>query len=436
MEQPLGYVDPKYPSHVCRLRRALYGLKQAPRAWFHRFSVFLLAIGFSCSRADSSLFVLSKGADLIYLLLYVDDIVVTSNNSFLLNTFISKLSKEFATKDMGSLNYFLGLEAYRTSSGLFLSQAKYAHEILQRAKLVDSKPVSTPMVVAHHLSIDGPVFDDPSLYQSLVGALQYLTITRPDLTHVVSAVSQYMHKPSLCHFQAVKRILRYIKGTLRYGLSFTPSSSRDILAYSDVDWAGCLDTRRSISGYVIYLGDNLVSWRSKKQPTVSRSSCESEYRALVSTAAEVKWLGHLLRDLKVISSSSPLLFCDNQSSIFLVANPVSHSRSKHIELNYHFVRELVASGQLRLQYVPTNLQLADIFTKSLSRPAFIFFRSKLRIQDSQTLGLRGVLRLLIKIKNQIKIPSKIKISYEPETDVITETFLNSDLSRVYVKTKL
>ncbi|XP_042972778.1 uncharacterized mitochondrial protein AtMg00810-like [Carya illinoinensis] len=246
-----------------RLHRGLYGLKQAPRAWFHRFSAFLFATGFSCSRIDSSLFVLSKGADLIYLLLYVDDIVVTSNNSVLLNAFISKLSKEFATKDMGSLIYFLGLEEHRTSSGLFISQAKYAHEILQRAKLVDSKPMSTPMVVAHHLSTDGPDFDDPSLYQSLVGSLQYLTITRLDLAHAVSAVSQYMHKPSLCHFQAVKQILRYIKGTLRYGLSFTPSSSCNILAYSDADWAGRPDTQRSISGYAIYLGDNLVSWHSK-----------------------------------------------------------------------------------------------------------------------------------------------------------------------------
>ncbi|XP_042983281.1 uncharacterized mitochondrial protein AtMg00810-like [Carya illinoinensis] len=277
MEQPPGYVDSRYPSHVCRLRQALYGLKQAPRAWFHRFSTFLLATGFSCNRADSSLFVFSKGADLIYLLLYVDDIVVTSNNSALLDAFIGKLSKEFSTKDMGSLSYFLGLEAHRTSSSLFLSQAKYAHEILQRAKLVDSKPVSTHMVVARHLSADGPDFDDPSLYRSLVGALQYLTITQLDLAHVVSAVSQYMHKPSLCHFQVVKLILRYIKGTLRYGLSFTPSYSCNILAYSDSDSAGYPDTQRSISGYAIYLGDNLVSWRSKKQPTMSRSSCEYEY---------------------------------------------------------------------------------------------------------------------------------------------------------------
>uniref|UniRef100_A0A2N9G1B4 Uncharacterized protein n=1 Tax=Fagus sylvatica TaxID=28930 RepID=A0A2N9G1B4_FAGSY len=348
MDQPSGYVDSKYLTHVCRLRQALYGLKQAPRAWFHRFSSFLLAIGFICSRADSSLFVLSKGADLIYLLLYVDDVVVTGSNLALLDGFIGKLTCEFATKDLGSLNYFLGLEAHRSSTSLFLSQAKYAHEILQRAQLVDSKPVGTPMVVAQHLSTAGPDFDDPSLYRSLVGALQYLTITHPNYCS------------------------RHKCWTLRFGLSFTPSSSRELLAYSNADWAECPNTRRSISGYAVYFGGNLVSWSSKKQPTVSQSSCESEYQALALTAAEVKWLRHLLRDLHVSPSSPPVILCDNQSSIFLAVNPVSHKRSKHIDLDYHFVRELVASEELKIRYVPTHLQIADMFTKSLGRPAFIF----------------------------------------------------------------
>ncbi|XP_022872894.1 uncharacterized protein LOC111391851 [Olea europaea var. sylvestris] len=290
MDQPPGYVDSKHPSYVCHLRRALYGLKQAPRVWLHRVSTFLLAIGFVCSQADSSLFVLSKGADLIYLLLYVDDIVVTGNNTTVLDDFICRLTSEFSTKDLGSLNYFLGLEAHLTSAGLFLSQTKYALEILQRAHLVDSKPVCTPLVVAQHLSTMGLDFDDPHLFRSLVGALQYLTITRPDITHAVSVVSQFMHKPSISHFLAVKRILRYIKGTLRFGLSFTPSSSRELLAYLDADWAGYPDTRRLVSGYAIYFGEILVSWSSKKQPTVSRSSCESEYRALALTTSKVKWL--------------------------------------------------------------------------------------------------------------------------------------------------
>lgn len=159
-----------------------------------------MACGFTCNFADSSLFVLSKSANLIYLLLYVDDIVMTGNHSALLNAFIGKLTHEFATKDLGSLNYFLGLEAHRTFIGLFLSQVMYEHEIFQRAQLVDSKPVGTLMVVAQHLSTTSPDFDDPPLYQSIVSALQYLTITRPDIIYVVSVVIQFMHKPSISHF--------------------------------------------------------------------------------------------------------------------------------------------------------------------------------------------------------------------------------------------
>uniref|UniRef100_A0A2N9GCL0 Integrase catalytic domain-containing protein n=1 Tax=Fagus sylvatica TaxID=28930 RepID=A0A2N9GCL0_FAGSY len=354
---PPGYIDPRFPNHVCQLKKALYGLKQAPRAWFQRFSSFLLQLGFYCSRADTSLFVFHKHSDIIYLLLYVDDIIITGNNPSLLENFTCKLNSEFATKDLGSLSYFLGLEATPTTDGLFISQLKYARDILTRAQLLDSKPVHTPMVVSQHLSADGPLFSDPTLYRSLVGALQYLTITRPDIAHAVNS-----------------------------------------LLTLDADWAGCPDTRRSTSGYSIYLGDNLVSWSAKKQPTVSRSSCESEYRALALTAAEIVWLTHLLRDLKVSHSQSPLLLCDNKSAIFLSSNPVSHKRAKHVELDYHFLRELVLAGKLRTQYVPSHLQVADIFTKSVSRPLFEFFRSKLHVCSNPTLSLRGG------VKDHVKDP--------------------------------
>ncbi|XP_068667673.1 uncharacterized mitochondrial protein AtMg00810-like [Aristolochia californica] len=390
MEQPPGYIDPRFPDHVCKLQKALYGLKQAPRAWFQRFSSFLTHLGFHTSRADPSLFVFHRHSDTLYLLLYVDDIIITSNNLSLLDSFSSKLNSEFATKDLGSLSYFLGLEATPTVDGLFLSQLKYARDILARAQLLDSKPMHTPMVVSQHLSSDGPLFSDPTLYRSLVGALQYLTITRPDLAHAVNSVSQFLHSPTADHFLAVQRILRYVKGTLHYGLSFRPSASPgSLVAYSDADWAGCPDTRRSTSGYSIYLGDNLVSWSAKKQPTVSRSSCESEYRALALTAAELIWLTHLLRDLQVSIPERPLLLCDNKSALFLSSNPVVHKRAKHVELDIHFLRELVVAGKIRTQYVPSHLQIADIFTKSVSRPLFQFFRFKLHVCPNPTLSLRG-----------------------------------------------
>ncbi|KAF5457496.1 hypothetical protein F2P56_021595, partial [Juglans regia] len=324
MEQPPGYVDSRFPNHVCKLKKSLYSLKQAPRAWFHRFSSFMLRLGFLCSRADTSLFVLIRSSSIIYLLLYVDDIVVTGNDDALLRDFIQRLHREFATKDLGPLSYFLGLEVSSSATGLFLSQAKYAHDILARAQLLDSKP--------------------------------YLTITRLDLAYAVNSVSQYMQSPTVDHFQAVKRILCNVKGTLHYGLSFSHSPPTSILAYSNVDWAGYPDTHCSTSGYAIFLGENLVSWSAKKQPTVSHSSCEFEYRALALMASEVTWLSHLLRDLKVSLNHRPLLLCDNKSAIFLALNLVSHKRAKHIDLDYHIVRDLAASGAIQPQYVPSHLQ--------------------------------------------------------------------------------
>ncbi|GKA77787.1 retrovirus-related pol polyprotein from transposon TNT 1-94 [Tanacetum coccineum] len=348
MEQPPGFIDPQFPNHVCKLSKALYGLKQAPRAWFHRLSSFLLAHGFVCSRADTSLFVFTKDSCIMYLLVYVDDLILTGNNESLLTSFTTRLNQEFAIKDLGDLSYFLGLEVSYTNDGLFLSQAKYATDVLTRAALLDSKPVSTPLAANEVFVTGGSLFANPTLYRSLVGALQYLTITRPDLSYAVNQASQFLHAPTDAHFQSVKRILRYVKGTITYGLIFRRPHSNSILGYSDADWARCIETRRSTYGYSIFLGGNLVSWSAKKQPTVSRSSCESEYRAMANTAAEIIWITHLLRELHALPPDRPTLLCDNKSALFMSQNPVSHKRAKHIDLDYHFVRELVASGDMGL----------------------------------------------------------------------------------------
>ena len=212
------------------------------------------------------------------------------------------------------------------------------------------------MVVSQHLSSDGPLFSDPTLYRSLVGALQYLTITRLDISYAVNSISQFLHSPTEDHFLAVKRILRYVKGTLHFGLTFNPCATLGALvAYSDAGWVECPNTRRSISGYSIYLGDNFVSWSAKKQPIVSRSSYEFEYRALSLTTVKLLWLTHLLHDLRISLLQQPLLLCDNKSAIFLSSNPVSHKRAKHVELDYHFLCELVVAGKLHTQYILSHL---------------------------------------------------------------------------------
>lgn len=212
----------------------------------------------------------------------------------MIRKFIFSLNKEFVTKDLGKLSYFLGLEVTYTDTGLFLTQAKYAHDILVRAGLLDSKPVATPLSTSEQLFSSGSAFSDSTLYRSLVGALQYLTITHSDLSYAINQVSQYLHAPTTDHFSAVKRILRYVKGIISYGLTFRHQSYPAIVGYSNADWAQCIETPRSTYGYSIFLGGNLVSWCAKKQPTVSRSSCESEYRAMANTAAEIIWITHLL----------------------------------------------------------------------------------------------------------------------------------------------
>ena len=225
---------------------------------FNASAILFSSLGFLAVVQTPLFFVFHQQSDIIYLLLYVDDIIITSNDSSLLDSFARKLNSEFASKDLGSLSYFLGLEATSTTDGFFISQLKYAWDILTRARLLDSKPVHTPMIVSQHLTRDGPAFSDPTLYRSLVGAFQYLTITRPDIAHVVNSVSQFLHGPTADHFLAVKRILHYVKGTLHFGLTFRLSDAPGALvAYSDADWASCPDTRCSISSYSIYLTVNL-----------------------------------------------------------------------------------------------------------------------------------------------------------------------------------
>ncbi|OIT01020.1 putative mitochondrial protein, partial [Nicotiana attenuata] len=228
-------------------------------------------------------------------------------------------------------------------------------------------------------SDDSSPFSDPTLYRSLVGGLQYLTFTCPDIAFAVNQVSQFMHSPLDIHYTAVKRILRYLHGSLSHGL-FIPGGSIDSLhCYNDADWAGCSITRRSTAAYCIFLGPNLISWSSKKQNVVSRSSAEAEYRAVAHAAAEFTWLHSLLKELHVSSSSPSTIFCDNISSIYLAQNPVQHARTKHVEIDIHFVREKVAAGILQVHYVPSQDQLADLFTKALPSPRLLFLRNKLCI---------------------------------------------------------
>lgn len=389
MHQPPGFVDKKHPHHVCKLEKALYGLKQAPRAWNARFSSFMTKLGFVTTKSDASLFVYKHKGDLAYLLLYVDDIILTGSSSLLLQNITSRLKQEFPMSDMGRLSYFLGIKVDYNKAGIFLSQKHYASEIIERAEMSHCKPISTPADVNSKLSADvGDKVPDPKQYRSLAGALQYLTITRPDIAYVVQQVCLFMHDPRTPHLTALKRIIRYIQGTQGHSLQMFKSKVDTLIAYSDADWAGCPDTRRSTSGYCVYLGDNLISWSSKRQQTVSRSSAEAEYRGVANTVAETCWIRNLLLELHHPLSRATLVFCDNISSVYMSVNPVKHQRTKHVELDLHFVREKVALGQVKVLHVPTSSQYADIFTKGLPTSLFSDFRASLTVAkpDAYTEG--------------------------------------------------
>jgi histone deacetylase 1/2 len=320
MLQPPGYVDPRYPHHICKLEKSLYGLKQAPRAWFARLSSKLQSLGFVPSKADVSLFVYKDKSITIYMLVYVDDIIVVSSTSSAADQLLKQLRSEFPVKDLGSLGYFLGIEVKHVKNGVLLYQQKYVNDLLKRTNMLQAKSVCTPMASTDKLSrYEGELLNatEVTQYRSVVGALQYLTLTRPDIAFSVNKVCQFLQAPTSIHWSAVKRILRYLKHTSSLGLLIQRSNSLLLSGFADADWAGCPDDRRSTGGHAVFLGGNLVAWSSRKQPTVSRSSTEAEYKSVANATAEIMWIQGLLQELGIFLSRAPCLWCDNLGATYL-----------------------------------------------------------------------------------------------------------------------
>ncbi|XP_024020247.1 uncharacterized protein LOC112091288 [Morus notabilis] len=393
MTQPQGFEDPKHPQFVCRLHKSLYGLKQAPRAWFDKLKNALFAQGFTSSKSDQSLFIRFSSQHVTFILVYVDDILITGSDEKEVQQLITLLNDCFTLKDMGEVNFFLGIHVTHTAGGMHLSQKKYVTDLLCKAKMQDAKPIGAPMTTGFKLSAFGSdEVESPQLYRSIVGALQYVTITRPELSYSVNRVCQFMHKPLETHWRAVKRILRYLRGTLDFGLHLQKSTQLNLLGFCDADWASDPDDRKSTSGYCVYLGSNIVSWCSKKQHTISRLTTEAEYRSLANVVAKVTWLLSLLKELKVDIQTRPVVWCDNLSTVQLAANPVLHARTKHVELDLYFVREKVIHKVIDVKHVPAIDQAADVLTKPISSSKFPALRHKLKVESLSTLSLRGAVR--------------------------------------------
>ncbi|KAL3523634.1 hypothetical protein ACH5RR_016468 [Cinchona calisaya] len=370
------------PNTVCKLKRSLYGLKQAPRVWFEKFRSTLLGFSFTQSQYDSSLFLQRTSKGLVILLVYVDDIVITGSDKDGISQIQTLLHSSFHMKDLGQLTYFLGLEVHHRPQGIFLNQQKYIQDLVDVAGLTNTTSVDTPMEInVKYRRDEGELLEDPTFYRKLVGSLIYLTITRPDISYAVHIVSKFMQAPRHLHLSAVRRIIKYIHGTPSRGLFFPSGSTLQLQAYSDADWAGCPDTRKSITGWGMFLGDALVSWKCKKQDSVSKSSTEAEYRAMSAACSEITWLRGLLAELGFSQAQPTPLHADNTSAIQIAANPVYHERTKHIEVACHSIREAYDHQVITLPHISTTLQIADLFTKSMPRQRHNFLVSKLMLVD-------------------------------------------------------
>ncbi|GJT14079.1 retrovirus-related pol polyprotein from transposon TNT 1-94 [Tanacetum coccineum] len=346
VSQPDGFVDPDKPNYVYKLKKALYGLKQAPRAWYDMLSSFLISNDFSKGSVDPTLFIRREGKELLLVQIYVDDIIFAASTPELCDLFAKIMCSKFKMSMMGKISFFLGLQISQSPRGIFINQSKYALESLKKYGFESCDPVDTPMVEKSKLDEDkeGNVVD-PSHYRGMIGTLLYLTA------------------------RTVHRELWYPKDS-----SFAQTAS------ADADHAGCQDTRRSTSGSIQLLGDRLVSWSSKRQKSAAISSTEAEYIALSGCCAQVLWMRSQLTDYGFGFNKIPM-YCDNKSAIALCCNNVQHSRSKHIDIRFHFIKEHVENGVIELYFVNTEYQLADIFTKALGRERIEFLINKLGMRS-------------------------------------------------------
>ena len=385
VEQPPGFEDERYPDHVCKLSKALYGLKQAPRAWYECLRDFLIANAFKVGKADPTLFTKTCDGDLFVCQIYVDDIIFGSTNQKSCEEFSRVMTQKFEMSMMGELNYFLGFQVKQLKDGTFISQTKYTQDLLKRFGMKDAKPAKTPMGTDGHTDLNkGGKSVDQKAYRSMIGSLLYLCASRPDIMLSVCMCARFQSDPKECHLVAVKRILRYLVATPCFGIWYPMGSTFDLIGYSDSDYAGCKVDRKSTSGTCQFLGRSLVSWNSKKQTSVALSTAEAEYVAAGQCCAQLLWMRQTLRDFGYNLSKVPLL-CDNESAIRMAENPVEHSRTKHIDIRHHFLRDHQQKGDIEVFHVSTENQLADIFTKPLDEKTFCRLRSELNVLDSRNL---------------------------------------------------
>nr|KAJ0208722.1 hypothetical protein LSAT_V11C400203260 [Lactuca sativa] len=365
LNQPPGFVDKDHPDYVYRLDKAVYGLKQAPRAWYETLTSYLLENGYRRGAIDNTLFIKSKGSDMVLVQIYVDDIIFGSPNETLSKEFAEIMSQRFEMSMMGKMTFFLGLEVQQQKTGISICQRKYISDLLVKYSLRDCKPTSTLVSKTDKLHADPTRTDvNHSLYRGMIGSLLYHTASHPDIMFGTILCARFQAHPKESHLMTFKRIFRYLKGTQNLALWYPRDSAFELYGYTDSDYAGCNLDKKSTSGRCHFLGNRLISWSSKKQTSVAISTAEAEYVAAGRCCAQLLWIQNQLFDHGFKFSKTPI-YCDNTSTIQITQNPVQHSKTKHIEIRHHFIRDNVEKGKVFLEHVKTSEQLADIFTKAL-----------------------------------------------------------------------
>ena len=391
MLQPEGFEEKEKENLVCRLKKSLYGLKQAPRCWYKRFDSFIMSLGYSRLCSDPCAYYKRfDDGEFIVLLLYVDDMLVAGPNNDRIEVLKAQLAREFEMKDLGAANKILGMQIYRdrNSRKIWLSQQNYLKKILHRFNMQDCTPMCTPLPINFKLSSSmSPSSEEERIemsrvpYASAVGSLMFAMVcTRPDIAQAVGAVSRYMANPGKEHWRAVKRILKYVKGTSNAALCYG-GSDFIVRGYVDSDYAGDIDNSKSTTGYVFTLAGGAVSWVSKLQSIVATSTTEAEYIAATQASKEAIWLQMLMEELGH-EQQKIALFCDSQSALHLAKNPAFHSKTKHIRVQYHFVREKVEEGSVDMQKIHTEENIADVLTKPINNDKFSWCRSSLGLVET------------------------------------------------------
>ncbi len=386
MEQPPGFVDAGKENLVCRLNKSIYGLKQASRNWYRTIDEELLKIGFKRLISDNCVYVFKEDQNIIYLAIYVDDIIISGNEKRKIDDIITLLNNKFEMNSLGDLKYILGIQVSRNlrDGSISLCQTEYIKRVLEKFNMNDCKPSSVPflkdlkLVLRENESGAGSKeMVDQKIYQSALGCLMYIMLsTRPDLAYAISVLSQFSKDPSMFHWKAMMQVFRYLNATKEIGLTYN-KKEKQVFSYCDADFASNLIDRRSFSGYFVSVSGAAITWSCRKQNTVARSTAEAEYISVSNACAEVIWTQQLLKELGISLSLPTKIFCDNKPAIAISKNPELHQKTKHIDISHHFIREKIENGLIEVIYIPSTENGADLLTKAVNATQQTMCLSKL-----------------------------------------------------------